>query len=77
MAQLLVRDLEPEIARELKLRAARHDRSAEEEHREILRHSLRPGGPQASLKRLLLEMPDAGEDRDFERPPDHGRTVAL
>jgi len=77
MAQLLVRDIEGEVVRELKVRAARHGRSAEEEHRRILRESLRPVGPAQSLKELLLEMPDVGEDRDFERPEDRGRTVEL
>jgi len=77
MAQLLVRDIEGEVVRELKVRAARHGRSAEEEHRQILREALRPGGPAQSLKELLLEMPDVGEDRDFERPEDRGRTVEL
>lgn len=77
MAQLLVRDIESEVVRELKVRAARHGRSAEEEHRQILREALRPAGPVQSLKDLLLAMPDVGEDRDFERPKDRGRTVEL
>lgn len=63
--------------RELKIRAARHGHSAEEEHRRILREALRSGGPGRSLKGLLLEMPDLGEDRDFERPEDRGRPVEL
>lgn len=75
MAQLLVRNIESDVVRELKLRAARHGRSAEEEHREILRAALRRSGP--SLKQLLLTMPDVGDDRDFERPDDRGRPVEL
>lgn len=62
---------------ELKVRAARHGRSAEEEHRQILREALSSKGPAQSLKKMLLAMPDAGEDRDFERPEDHGRPVEL
>ncbi len=77
MAQLLVRDIETEVVRELKVRAARHGRSAEEEHRQILREALGPKGPVQSLKEMLLAMPDAGEDRDFERPEDRGRPVEL
>jgi plasmid stability protein len=77
MPQLLVRNIESEVVRELKLRAARHGRSAEAEHREILRAALRQPGPPVSLKQLLLEMPDVGEDRDFERPLDRGRAVEL
>lgn len=77
MAQLLVRDIETEVVRELKVRAARHGRSAEEEHRQILREALGPQGPGQSLKEMLLAMPDAGEDQDFERPEDRGRAVEL
>jgi plasmid stability protein len=77
MAQLLVRDIEGEVVRELKVRAARHGRSAEEEHRQILREALKPTEPAQSLKELLLAMPDVGEDRDFVRPEDRGRTVEL
>ena len=77
MAQLLVRDIEPDLARELKLRAARHGHSAEEEHRQILREALKESGSPVSLKELLLEIPDVGTDRDFERPPDRGRSVEL
>lgn len=57
----------------LKIRAASNGRSAEEEHREILREALGAG----SFKDLLLEIPEVGEDRDFERPPDRGRAVEL
>lgn len=77
MAQLIVRNLEDEVVRELKLRAVRHGRSAEEEHREILRRALAPRRPAETLKELLLRMPDVGDDRDFERPPDLGRGVEL
>jgi len=77
MAQLLVRDIETDVVRELKIRAARHGRSAEEEHRQILREALGPKGPAQSLKEMLLAMPDTGEDRDFERPEDRGRAVEL
>lgn len=73
----MVRDIEGEVVRELKIRAARNGRSAEEEHRQILREALSTVGPAQSLKELLLEMPDVGEDRDFERPEDHGRAVEL
>jgi antitoxin FitA len=77
VAQLLVRDIEGDVVRELKIRAARHGRSAEEEHRQILREALRSGGSTKSLKEFLLEMPDVGEDRDFARPEDRGRPVEL
>jgi antitoxin FitA len=76
MAQLIVRNLETEVVRELRLRAAQHGHSAEAEHREILRTALAPR-PAGSLKDLLLAMPDLGDDADFERPRDLGRTVEL
>lgn len=75
--QLIVRNLEEEVVRELKLRAARHGRSAEAEHREILREALLPAREKRSLKELLLAMPAAGEDADFERIPDRGRDVEF
>lgn len=77
MAQLLVRDIESDVVRELKVRAAQHGHSAEEEHRQILRQALRPTEAVKSLKEILLEMPDVGENRDFERPEDRGRPVEL
>ena len=40
MAQLIVRNLDEELVARLKLRAAEHGRSAEAEHREILRQAL-------------------------------------
>ena len=77
MNQLIVRNLEEEVVRELRLRAARHGRSAEAEHREILREALLPAKDRKSLKELLLAIPEAGEDADFERSPDLGRDVEL
>lgn len=76
MAQLIVRNLEEEVVKALKMRAARRGRSAEEEHREILRRALRPL-PRKSLKDVLSMMPAVGEDEDFERTRDFGRDVEL
>jgi plasmid stability protein len=76
-SQLVVRHLDAEVVRALKLRAARHGRSAEAEHREILRQALLPAKPRRPLKELLLSMPDVGDDADFERASDHGREVTL
>ena len=76
MAQLIVRNLDEDLVRELKLRAARNGRSAEAEHREILRQSLVPK-PRKSIKDILLSMPDVGEDADFERLRDTGREVEF
>lgn len=54
MPQLLVRDVEEDIVRLLKQRAASHGRSAEAEHRAILEDALRPQGeaPWQVAKRL-------------------------
>ena len=41
---------------------------------EILREVLL-GKPKRSLKELLLAIPAAGEDADFERTPDRGRDI--
>ena len=76
MAQLLVRNLEADLVRRLKARAARNGHSAEEEHRRILREALKPKAP-VSIKDLLGGMPGVGEDDDFERPRDLGRPVEL
>lgn len=76
MAQLIVRNLEDNIVQALKERAGRHGRSAEAEHREILRKALSKG-PTKDLKKLLLEMPDVGEDEDFERIRDVPRPVEF
>jgi len=71
MAQLIVRNLDEDIVRRLKRRAAEHGRSAEEEHRQLLRAALREDG---FLDRLM-EMPSVGMDADFERAPDLPRDV--
>ena len=76
MAQLIVRNLDEDLVRRLKIRAAQNGRSAEEEHREILREVLRRSSG-AGFKALLREMPDAAEDADFARSDDTGRDVEL
>jgi len=77
MAQLIVRNLAPEVVRELKVRAARHGRSAEAEHRVILEEALTSAGPGSSLKELLLEMPSVGDDADFVRSRAKARRIRL
>lgn len=77
MAQLIVRNLEEDVVRELKLRAAKHNRSAEEEHRQILRQALQGSRGSVSFKELLLQIPDVGDDSDFETSQDRGRPVEL
>ena len=62
---LVVRNIEEELAIALKQRAAANGRSAEAEHREILRAALkRPR--RRSVADVLANMPDVGEDADFD-----------
>jgi antitoxin FitA len=66
MAQLIVRNLADDLVRALKQRAAKHNRSAEQEHREILRAALR-GPRRRTLAEVLASMPNVGRDSDFNR----------
>lgn len=62
---LIVRNVEENVVLTLKQRAAAHGRSAEAEHREILRAALqRP--PRRALPEVLASMPDVGDDADFD-----------
>lgn len=81
-AQLIVRNLEDEIVEALRKRAARHGRSAEAEHRLILRAALLapPAMPKPSLKDLIVAIPKSDsddEDADFVRPLSVARKVDL
>jgi plasmid stability protein len=62
---LVVRNVEEDIALALKQRAAAHGCSAEAEHREILKSALqRP--KRRSVAEILASMPNVGEDADFD-----------
>lgn len=63
--QLVVRNVDEGLVRALKRRASRHGRSAEAEHREILRDALAADIERASFKHALASMPDVGTDDDF------------
>jgi plasmid stability protein len=52
---LIVRRVDEELVRRLKLRAARNNRSAEAEHREILKQAL-SGEPNASFKEVAAQL---------------------
>ena len=73
MAQLIVRNLDEDLVRRLKRRAAAHGRSMEEEHRLLLRQVLQPEG----LGEALLSMPNVGVDADFSRLSDLPRDLDL
>lgn len=79
MRQLTVRRVDDRIVRALKRRAAEHGRSAEAEHREILRASLlaAPGGEEsfadraARLRARLRSPLDSAELIRADRDRDH------
>jgi plasmid stability protein len=77
VAQLIVRNLDPELVVELRRRAAASGRSMEAEPRELLRSVLKPGRKRKPLKALLLGMPAVGEDADFARDRRKARPVRL
>jgi plasmid stability protein len=61
---LVVRNVGEDVVLALKQRAAAHGKSAEAEHREILRTVLqRP--KRRSVAEVLSNMPNVGEDADF------------
>jgi len=58
---LTVRNLPDDLVKALKQRAAKHNRSAEQEHREILQAALR-GPRRRHLADVLAAIPDVGKD---------------
>ena len=66
MAQLMVRNLTDDLVKALKLRAAKHNHSAEQEHREILQAALR-GPRRRTVAEVLAAIPNVGMDADFVR----------
>lgn len=66
MASLIVRNIDDEIAKALKVRASQHGVSAEAEHRRILEQVLtRP--TKSSFVDVLSRIPEVGKDSDFAR----------
>jgi plasmid stability protein len=62
---LVMRNIDEDVALALKQRAAANGRSAEAEHREILKTALkRPR--RRSVVDVFASMPDVGEDADFD-----------
>lgn len=66
MPSLIVHQVEPEIIEALKQRAVRNGRSAETEHREILKNELL-NLQKRSFTEVISNMPNVGNDSDFER----------
>ena len=69
MANLIVRNLDDALVDALKHRAAKHGRSAEAEHREILATALRRPRKR-HLAEVLAAIPAVGKDEDFARSED-------
>ena len=71
MAQLLVRNIPDALAKTLKLRAAEHGISAEEEHRRILQAALAPAITGTDEKLTLFDhirqLGEIAPDFEFER----------
>lgn len=65
MAQPIVRNLPKDLIRVLEQRAARHNRTVEQEHEEILRAAL--GVRRVHLASVLAAIPFVGRDEDFAR----------
>jgi plasmid stability protein len=66
VAQLIVRDLSEDLVKALKQRAAKRNRSTEQEHREILQSVLR-SPKRRHLADVLAAIPNVGEESDFGR----------
>jgi len=66
VTQLVVRKLSDELVKALKLQAARRNRSAKQEHREILKAALH-GPRRRHLAEVIAAIPNVGEDSDFSR----------
>lgn len=70
MANLIVRNVDESIVKALKKRASQHGVSAEAEHRKILEQVLLL--PQRrSFAEVLQQIPNVGNDSDFERVQDN------
>jgi plasmid stability protein len=69
MANLVVRNVDEQIVKALKVRAGRRGTSAEAEHRKILTEALlKP--KKRSFAQVLASMPNVGDDTDFARVED-------
>ncbi|MEW6345505.1 MAG: DNA-binding protein [Paraburkholderia sp.] len=76
MADLLVRGVDERLIKALEREAAAHGRSAEAEHLAIIEDALHRLENRQFI-RLLMSMPDVGEDADFERIDDTGEAPVV
>ena len=76
MANLIVRNIDDEIANALKIRASRRGINAEAEHWRILEQVLmRP--QKRSFLEVLNQIPDVGTDEDIARIQDQNAATPL
>ena len=76
MANLIVRNLDPDIVAALKRRATQHGHSAEAEHRALLETALLQPR-RRSFAQALAAIPNVGRDEDFERIDDPSRSSRV
>jgi plasmid stability protein len=76
MADLLARGVDERLVKALEREAAVNGRSAEAEHLAILEDALQRLENRQFIK-LLMSMPDVGEDADFERIDDTGEAPVV
>ena len=69
---LIVRNVDEEVVQSLKEQAARNGRSAEAEHRAILKAALLQPRKR-SFNEVLASMPNVGRDEDFVREQSDSR----
>lgn len=81
MPQLLVRNVPESVAKKLKLRAAEHGVSAEEEHRRILSEVLQPETAEMEKPYTLFDhirkLGEIAPDFDFESDRTHWESRPL
>ena len=76
MADLLVRGIDERLVKALEREASAHGRNAEAELLAILQDALHKLENRQFIK-LLMSMPDVGEDSDFERVDDTGEAPVV
>jgi antitoxin FitA len=69
MANLIVRNIDESIVKALKKQVSLHGVSAEAEHRKILEQVLLQP-KKKSFAEVLMQIPDVGNNSDFERVQD-------
>ncbi len=80
MPDLILRNVDEEVAERLRHQARANGVSTEEEHRRILRRALQfpeTCRPSDDFKEHLHKLPDVGKDSDFERIAGSMREIDL